>query len=519
MVHATHAAGFEGPLSIIDDAAIAELRVVLNKHGFTGTGITDAIGAPLAIASSHLRDDLPLYLHRLKVQSPINTLAKLFALDQIVTESEAIAAFAPLQLSRLYRMGLLREVSGGVRARLRLSCYDGLIIAHDAYDEEKKTLRPDHVLDVNPTTISLSNLTIRRPVKRALEIGTGCGALALKASRHARKVIGTDTNPRALNFATFNAAINGITNVEWRLGSLFEPVKGEKFDLLFCNPPYVISPDTKLIFRDGGRRGDSLCEEIIRGTPDYLEEGGYASFLINWGIHKDEEWSAPIRRWTEGNRCDTWIMLSGSQDPTTYSAVWNRTRDRAVYAENLERWITYFDELKLLGIGLGVVVLRRCTTRPTWVRADQLPDTISQPSGVYIERLFESQDLLTNWSGDEPVLAARYHAAPRTQLRQLLTVKDARFEIDAAEILLADGLPFHGHVDVFASQLLARCDGTRPLRDVASEIAGQAGADEATFTATAAGIARRLIAMGFLVPVLETPAVAPHTDRHEGSVR
>jgi SAM-dependent methyltransferase len=363
-------------------------------------------------------------------------------------------------------------------------------------------------------------MTIRRPVKRALEIGTGCGALALKASRHAKKVIATDTNPRALNFATFNAAINGITNVEWRLGSLFEPVKGELFDLVFCNPPYVISPDTKLIFRDGGRRGDSLCEEIIRTTPGYLEEGGYATFLINWGIHKDEEWSAPIRRWTENNRCDTWIVLSGSQDPVTYAAVWNRTRDSELYAENLERWITYFDELKLAGVGLGIVVLRRRTSATPWVRADQLPDSITAPSGTYIERLFEAQDRLTAWSGDEPVLAARYHAAPRTQLRQLLTIKDAQFGIDAAEILLSEGLPFKGNVDVFASQLLARCDGTRALRDIASDIAGQAGADEATFTATAAGIARRLIAMGFLVVAHETPAVDhPSTDRLEGSVR
>ena len=67
-----------------------------------------------------------------------------------------------------------------------------------------------------------------------------------------------------MNIAAFNAAINGITNVEWRLGSLFEPVAGERFDLIFSNPPYVISPDSQFIFRDGGRQGDALCEEMVR---------------------------------------------------------------------------------------------------------------------------------------------------------------------------------------------------------------------------------------------------------------
>src|SRR5204862_6374133 len=177
------------------------------------------------------------------------------------------------------------------------SLHEGLLIAHDAYDEEKKALRADHVLDVNPTTISLSNMTVRRKVPRALEIGTGCGVLALLASRHADHVVGTDTNARALNIASFNAAINGIHNVEWRMGSLFDAVEGETFDLIFCNPPYVISPDSQFIFRDGGRRGDALCEEIIRRTPRYLNEGGFATVLINWAIRHGDQWSAPLRAW------------------------------------------------------------------------------------------------------------------------------------------------------------------------------------------------------------------------------
>ena len=86
-------------------------------------------------------------------------------------------------------------------------------------------------------------------------------------------VVATDTNPRALNLAVFNAAFNGVTNVEWRLGSLFDAVAGESFDLIFSNPPYVISPDSQFIFRDGGRRGDALCAEIVAARAGVPERG------------------------------------------------------------------------------------------------------------------------------------------------------------------------------------------------------------------------------------------------------
>ena len=57
-------------------------------------------------------------------------------------------------------------------------------------------------------------------------------------------------NPRALAFASFNAALNKAANVQCREGSWFEPVGDERFDVIACNPPYVISPDAAYTYRD-----------------------------------------------------------------------------------------------------------------------------------------------------------------------------------------------------------------------------------------------------------------------------
>ena len=372
---------FEGPLTSTDSDAIAALRDVLARHGFAGEAGNNALGAALAVNKSHLRDDLPLYLRRLAAPTPLNTLAKLFMLDRWVDEKDAAEAVRPLELDQLRSMGLIEDGPSGIRARVRLSAHDGLIIAHDGYDEERRKLRPDHVLDVNPTTMTLANMTVRRRVGRALEIGTGCGVLALKAAGHADHVVATDTNPRALNLAVFNAALNGITNVEWRQASLFDAVAGERFDLIFCNPPYVISPDSQFIFRDGGRRGDALCEEIVRRLPEHLRDGGFATVLINWVIRAGEHWSDPLRRWVDGNGCDTWLMMSAAQEPLAYAALWNRSRDRAAYEAGLDRWSAYFEQLAAQTIGLGAVVLRRRASGTPWTRADHMAESVTAPGG------------------------------------------------------------------------------------------------------------------------------------------
>ncbi|WP_223172198.1 methyltransferase [Microbacterium sp. NIBRBAC000506063] len=103
-------------------------------------------------------------------------------------------------------------------------------------------LPADHVLGVGGATRTLAELVMPTPVERALDLGTGCGIQALLVSRHAGQVVATDISRRALAFAELNAQLNGVSNIVFRRGSLFEPVAGEAFDLIVSNPPFVITP-------------------------------------------------------------------------------------------------------------------------------------------------------------------------------------------------------------------------------------------------------------------------------------
>ena len=119
----------------------------------------------------------------------------------------------------------------------------------------------DHVLGVGGASLTLASATMRAPVGRVLDLGTGCGIQALHAAGHATSVVATDTSTRALAFAAFNVALNrealgagdagrngasrgaqAAGEISLREGSLLEPVTGEAFDLVVSNPPFVITP-------------------------------------------------------------------------------------------------------------------------------------------------------------------------------------------------------------------------------------------------------------------------------------
>ncbi|MCS7126171.1 MAG: methyltransferase [Aigarchaeota archaeon] len=108
-----------------------------------------------------------------------------------------------------------------------------------------------------------------------LDIGTGSGILSIIASRlNARRIIATDISVRALNNAYENFKINNVWNVELRLGSVFEPVEDEEFDIIISNPPMTPSHQPLPRYTWGGLDGRWVLDEIIRGAPKHLKNGG-----------------------------------------------------------------------------------------------------------------------------------------------------------------------------------------------------------------------------------------------------
>ena len=131
----------------------------------------------------------------------------------------------------------------------------------------------------------------------ALDVGTGSGAIALSLATEGpfRRVVATDLSGDALAVAAENHRESApAAPLELRLGHLFEPVRGERFDVVVSNPPYVgeeerdsldaevreWEPATALFSGPGGL---DLVEMLVREAPDHLEPGGLLALEIGAG--------------------------------------------------------------------------------------------------------------------------------------------------------------------------------------------------------------------------------------------
>jgi release factor glutamine methyltransferase len=118
-----------------------------------------------------------------------------------------------------------------------------------------------------------------------LAAGSGAIALAIAGERPACRVTGADVSPEAVVVARKNAARTGLERAEFRSGRWYEPVAGERFDLIACNPPYIAEDDPRVdaavrrfeprLALFSGPTGLEALREVIAGAPGHLNPGGW----------------------------------------------------------------------------------------------------------------------------------------------------------------------------------------------------------------------------------------------------
>jgi hypothetical protein len=381
--------------------------------------------------------------------------------------------------------GLAEERDGRLHGLARLVPHDDLLIASDRLDVEDK----DRVAGVHRPSAVLAHLTIREPVERALDLCTGNGIQALLLARHAEGVVATDVNERALAFAAYNLALNGVSNVELRAGSLLDPVAGERFGCIACNPPYVISPDAEFTFRDSGLAGDTVSEQLARGLPGLLVPGGFATLMASWAQAGDDPAVRP-REWLDGSGCDAWILHTTTDDPLSNAAAW--TRDAAespeAFGAALDRWTASYRKLGIDAVAYGALVLRR-REREAWSRGASLPPRTLEPASGHLLRMFAGVDAVA--AGDEALLGLRLSLAPAARFEQVVAPSES-WTVRSASLQLEEGLGFRAEVDEHALRLLRALDGTRTAREAVVASLGEDALTDAT------AILRGMLETGFL---------------------
>lgn len=460
-------------LPAVARSAARALRDVFVSADYTG----DAARRLLEVEGGLLLDATSLPVARRRVaarETPLAALVSLFLLGEPLEEPERRLGAA---VELLVAAGLAREQAGALRRQVAVVPHDDVLIASD---DPHGSVGVAYVPEVSRSSATLGSLTVRKPVERALDVGTGNGIQAVLASRHAGAVVATDVNERALTFAEFNCALNGVDNVEFRLGSFLEPVAGERFGLVVSNPPFAISPDNNLVFRDSGLGRDRVSEELVLSLPSVLEREGFGSMTASWIVDGADPAARPCE-WLERAACEGWVLHDESVDALTSTAAWTGGSDEAT----TDRWLDYYARERIERVAYGVLVLRP-KRGDGWTRSRQLPVELGA-AGPHLERLFAADAAATD------LAVAPLMLAPDVDIEQVIRRSPTGWQLAHAALKLTGGLPFETSVDESVLELVRNLDG-RPL---ASVLARMTAAERAEVLV----VARGLLELGFLVPV------------------
>jgi HemK-related putative methylase len=111
-------------------------------------------------------------------------------------------------------------------------------------------------------------------------MGTGSGICALFAARHGGRVVAVDVSPAAVRCARLNASLNQLEDrIDVRLGDLYEPLAGRRFDLVLFNPPFLLGAPKD--HRDAAWRSEDAARRFAAGLGDHLTDTGVALVLLS----------------------------------------------------------------------------------------------------------------------------------------------------------------------------------------------------------------------------------------------
>jgi methylase of polypeptide subunit release factors len=352
-------------LEKIDPDAIRRVGTVLRQAGYTERGVTDRLGlkdlCELRLAA------YPYYLQRkLRNRTPLDLGIALFTLQEEVTEEE-ISQLFDAAARRVLRDAKI--LVGDRHSRTWRSSVDICPVGdthlfatdhrhshHESWLSARVPREP--VMYIGADSYYLARATIRKPVRSALDLCTGSGVHAILASGDAERVVGTDVNPRAINFSRLNAMLNDSWNAVFLEGDLFASVGKERFDLIVANPPFVPSPVYEFAYRDGGPSGADVLRRIVAGLPDHLERGGMAHIVTHIAERDGERYLDRLRRWLGGANMHLHSTRIGEEEILDYAI--SQTK-RAFgesfprYSERLMHWVTNMRSQRFKRV-LGVVL-------------------------------------------------------------------------------------------------------------------------------------------------------------------
>lgn len=475
----------------------ARIRDVFRNAEYNEQGLIRVLG-PVQLPG-RTGEEMHYFLHLTRGATPLRSLIRMFLLGVPVEAAAAREAARPLELEDWVGAGMVELRDGMAHPLIRLMPFRDLLLACDHVGGDG---RLDMVMGITASTVTLADFTVRRPYRTVLDLGTGGGVQALLAAAHSRRVVGIDYNARAVEFARFNAGLNGIENCEFIQGDALEPVRGRAFDLVVSNPPFVITPSVRYIYRDSGMELDGFCRKLAAEVPALLNEGGFFQMWCDWAHFTGQDWKETLAGWFEGSGCDVWVLRTETRGIADYAYTWSRDTEHGTAARAgrlFQDWVAYYEKKGLEAISTGLVAMRRVSGRKNRLRIEDAPSGVGGPFGDHVATGFVLHSYATEAS-DEQLLDEKLRVSPLVRLDETCEWSERGWKPVSAHIRLEKGLTYSSNIDLRFAGMVARCAGDRPVRDLIAELAEATNSSREKITPKILDLLRQLIERGFLLP-------------------
>lgn len=409
-------------LGALPDADVEALRTALGRAGFDERCVTaaeaiaprqlDAVRVPAVLYELSQRDDDAALLTAVFVYGGT---AEVGALTRALG-AEALAA--------LQDVGAIHRDGDHLRAALRILPYRGVWIASDEFHDTDPVMGPGMTTDELAHSLSFAGIT------SLLDVGCGAGSLALLArASGVADVVGTDIDPRAVAYATFNGRLNHLP-CTWLLGDLTAPVAGRRFDAVVSQPAYVAQPQDLggVTFLHGGARGDELALRLLGELDGVLGPRGKAWVLFDTPELRAGDLAQSVARAMGAGRFDVCLVVTPGNGAAEQSIAYASLRDRSLgpeYAAAYAAYRRHFAQLGIERVRHVLVHARGTATRGAGFVVE--PAHLGGFSGAHLARLLDA----VGWSGaaDTDLLAAAVRPNDATRLvheQSLAPIGDAR---------------------------------------------------------------------------------------------
>lgn len=380
----------------------------LKKIGYKN----DAITSLLQIKSNQEIDPTYIYYYDkfLLPKTILADLIRLFQLRSSLPKRRLQEIFSDKLFITLSSLGVLIPRGENWASRIDLFNVADLYLAtdHRFMFLEEDQINEDPVMYIGMDSIGLANSAPQFMANQVLDLCCGSGIQGLIASRYSKNVSAVDLNPRCIRFCRFNAQLNGIRNIHFYLGNLYEPVNNRKFNTILANPPFVPSPKSSYRYRDGGSGGEELLSLIIKGSADHLTEDG--KLFIVTDLVDIQNYEQKLKNWWTGGTSHNLILKTADRNDILFSiphshAPFGQTFED--YNEELGQWLNNLHKEGITYVNFGYIFIYRIpqgNIGSFYIRTIHNPIS---PIHNEIKNYFYNRDLLDNKKGNKFIILSK----------------------------------------------------------------------------------------------------------------